>query len=81
MTDSQQKVLAWMASHDGWHRPGSITPADYPGGASSIGRILRSLVEQGRVEVRGEYPTARSYRKVLVYRSKSTIKFGRRKGV
>lgn len=79
MTDSQTKVLFWLATHDGWHAPGQIKPADYPGGATSVGRILGSLVEQGRVEVRGEYPTPRCYRKKLVYRAKSTLKLSKGK--
>jgi hypothetical protein len=74
MTGSQQKVLYWLATHDGWHAPGKIKPTDYPGSASCVGRVLRSLVEQGRVEVRVSHRTKGGRAIGFVYRAKSTIK-------
>jgi hypothetical protein len=74
VTGSQQKVLYWLATHDGWHAPGKITPADYPGSASCVGKVLRSLVEQGRVEVRVSYRTKGGRATDFVYRAKSTIR-------
>lgn len=75
MTDSQQKVLYWLTMHNGWFRPSEIEPADYPGGASSIGKVLGALVETGKVEVhsadRGNGTTC------LKYRAKSTLKLAR----
>ena len=75
MTDSQLKVLYWLATQRKgskcWYRPSQIHPENYLGGPSAIGQVLRSLVLQGRVEVRsadrGNGTTC------LEYRAKSTI--------
>jgi hypothetical protein len=73
LTDSQQKVLAWLQAHDGWFRPGQIQPKDYPGGASSIGRILGEMVKQQHVFVRsgdrGNGTVCKEYSAVVVRRS------------
>jgi len=77
MTTSQLQVFNWLATQRRgstcWYRPSAIKPDGCPGGASSVGRVLRSLVEQGRVEVRtGDRGNGTT---CLEYRAKSSIVF------
>jgi hypothetical protein len=70
MTDSQQKVLTWLEHQrkgsTSWYRPSQIQPDGYPGGPSAIGKVLRSLLALGAVEVRkgdrGNGTTVAEYR-------------------
>lgn len=79
MTTSQLQIFHWLATQRrgsaSWYRPSLIKPDGYPGGPSAIGRVLRSLVLAGKVEVRsadrGNGTTC------LEYRAKSSIVFAR----
>lgn len=70
MTDSQRKVLTWLEHQRKgstcWYRPSQIQPDGYPGGPSAIGKVLRSLLALGLVEVReadrGNGTTVAEYR-------------------
>jgi hypothetical protein len=71
MTDSQQKVLDWLRLQRGkscWFRPSDIAVPGYAGGPSSIGIVLRALVELRKVEVRmadrGNGTQCREYRAI-----------------
>jgi len=52
MTESQKRVLTFLKRSPAWLRPSQITPSDYAGGASSVGRVLSSLLAAGLVEKR-----------------------------
>ncbi len=74
MTDSQQKVLDWLTHQRkgsaSWFRPSQIKPEGYPGGASAIGRVLRSLVTEGAVQV--EETDRGNGTRCLIYRAAAT---------
>ena len=71
MTESQQKVLDWLRQQrksGEWYRPSQMVIPDYAGGPTSIGVVLRALIEMGKAEVRwvdrGNGTQCREYRAV-----------------